>query len=174
MQQRVGITAIYVTHDQVEAMSISDEIVVMNAGRVEQRGTPHEIYARPANRFVADFIGKANFISATVLDKNTVEVAGVRLSMPEIAGHAPGSAVSAVIRPEAIRLSSEKGAFKGTVTRVMFLGNIAEYVIDLGETGSWIVDRANPAETSLHAVGDRVFLIPSENAVHILGASSAA
>jgi iron(III) transport system ATP-binding protein len=167
LQQRVGITAIYVTHDQVEAMSISDEIVVMNAGRVEQRGTPHAIYARPASRFVADFIGKANFVEARVVDKDTVEIAGVRLPL-DASGFSPGAIVSAVIRPESIGISAQKGDFAGTVTRVMFLGNIAEYVVDLGEAGSWIVDRANPAEAPLHSVGERVFLTPSRNSIHVV------
>ena len=85
LQQRVGITSVYVTHDQVEAMSISDEIVIMNAGAVEQRGTPHEIYAHPVSRFVADFIGKVNFADATILDATSVDVAGTRIAV----GHLP-------------------------------------------------------------------------------------
>src|SRR5690606_16897241 len=71
LQQRLGITTLYVTHDQIEAMSISDRIVVMNGGVIEQIGTPREIYARPATRFVAEFIGKANFLKAIVLDGET-------------------------------------------------------------------------------------------------------
>jgi iron(III) transport system ATP-binding protein len=170
LQQRVGITSIYVTHDQVEAMSISDEIVVMNAGRVEQLGSPHAIYARPASRFVADFVGKANFVPATVIDKDTVEIAGIRLSVPDTADASKGSEVTVLVRPEAIDLSAKEGTFPGTVTRAMFLGNSAEYVVDLGAAGSWIVDRANPAETALHEVGERVFLTPSRNALHIVKA----
>jgi iron(III) transport system ATP-binding protein len=76
LQQRLGITSLYVTHDQEEAMSISDRIVVMNGGIVEQVGTPREVYARPASRFVADFIGKANFLPANVTASRTVSLSG--------------------------------------------------------------------------------------------------
>ena len=168
LQQRVGITSIYVTHDQVEAMSISDEIVVMNAGVVEQVGTPHAIYARPASRFVADFVGKANFLTATVADGETVEIAGVRLPVANMPSRSSGETVSAVLRPEAIRLSPDAGPFKGTVRRVMFLGNIAEYLVEVDGVGSWIVDSANPAEAPLHRVGEPVFLTPSRHALHLL------
>ncbi|MGB3898750.1 MAG: ABC transporter ATP-binding protein [Mesorhizobium sp.] len=168
LQQRVGITSIYVTHDQVEAMSISDEIVVMNAGVVEQVGTPHTIYARPSSRFVADFIGKANFLATTVVDGETVEIAGVRLPVAGMPARRPGEAVSAVLRPEAIHLSPDSGLFKGIVRRVMFLGNIAEYLIEVEGAGQWIVDSANPAEAPLHQLGEAVFLTPSRHALHLL------
>ncbi|MFC3205495.1 ABC transporter ATP-binding protein [Aquamicrobium soli] len=168
LQQRVGITSIYVTHDQVEAMSISDEIVVMNAGVVEQVGSPHAIYARPSSRFVADFIGKANFLATTVVNGETVEIAGVRLPVARMPARRPGEAVSAVLRPEAIHLSPDSGLFKGTVRRVMFLGNIAEYLIEVEGAGQWTVDSANPAEAPLHQLGEGVFLTPSRHALHLL------
>jgi iron(III) transport system ATP-binding protein len=149
-------------------MSISDEIVVMNAGVVEQVGTPHAIYARPSSRFVADFIGKANFLATTVVDGETVEVAGVRLPVALMPARRPGEAVSAVLRPEAIHISPGSGLFKGTVRRVMFLGNIAEYLIEVEGAGQWIVDSANPAEAALHQLGEAVFLTPSRHALHLL------
>ena len=83
LQQRLGITSIYVTHDQVEAMSISDQLVIFNSGKVEQIGSPREVYTRPANRFVADFIGKANFVPATVAGPDAIEVAGVRIDLSD-------------------------------------------------------------------------------------------
>jgi iron(III) transport system ATP-binding protein len=168
LQQRVGITSIYVTHDQVEAMSISDEIVIMNAGRVEQVGSPNAIYARPASRFVADFIGKANFVAGTVADAATVSVAGTPVPVAGMAGLATGAAVTLVIRPEAVRIAAEPGLISGTVKRAMFLGNHAEYLVAVEGAGDWLVDAPNPAETGLFAVGAGVGLTPSPASVHVL------
>ena len=173
LQQRVGITAIYVTHDQIEAMSISDEIVVMNAGRVEQLGSPHEIYARPASRFVADFIGKANFASATVADDGTLLIGGIRVAGTSSPGSPPGAAVTAVVRPEAVRLSSAgDGMFSGTVRRAMFLGNIAEYLVEVDGIGQWLVDVPNPAEQPLVPPGAKVSLMPSPFSIHVIPENS--
>jgi iron(III) transport system ATP-binding protein len=86
IQKRLGITSVYVTHDQVEAMTLSDQIVVLNQGRIEQIGTPTEIYRWPQTRFVADFIGQANFVKATVRDRQNsrlvVEALGATLAVP--------------------------------------------------------------------------------------------
>jgi iron(III) transport system ATP-binding protein len=168
LQQRLGITSIYVTHDQVEAMSISDEIVIMNAGAVEQRGTPETVYARPVNRFVAGFIGKANFVSATVLDAAAVDVAGSRLAVAGMGDRPPGACVTLVVRPEAVRLSGDHGALKGTVRRVMFLGGLAEYLVAIDGVCDWLVDAPNPAETGLFPVGATVHLSPSTASLHVL------
>jgi iron(III) transport system ATP-binding protein len=173
LQQRVGITSIYVTHDQVEAMSISDEIVIMNAGAVEQVGSPHTIYARPASRFVADFIGKANFVAATVRDAATVTVAGRALGIADTGGRPAGTAATLVIRPEAIGIAAAGAVatpLAGTVKRAMFLGNVAEYLVAVDDLGDWLVDCPNPAEAGLHAVGARVALTPSPASVHLLPA----
>ncbi len=88
LQQRLGITSVYVTHDQIEAMAMSDVVVVMNAGRVEQVGSPREIYARPVSRFVADFIGDANFLPGVLLDTRTVRIAGTTLTLADNASSA--------------------------------------------------------------------------------------
>jgi iron(III) transport system ATP-binding protein len=170
LQQRIGITSVYVTHDQVEAMSISDEVVIMNAGAVEQRGTPREIYAHPANRFVAGFIGKANFVAATVLDAATVDVAGNRIAVAAMAASRVGAEVTLVIRPEAVGLSRETGVLAGTVRRAMFLGNLAEYLVAVEGAGEWLVDCANPAESGLFELGAAVRLSPSPSSVHVLAA----
>ncbi len=86
IQQRLGITSVYVTHDQIEAMTLSDQVVVMNQGRIEQAGPPAEVYRRPHTRFVADFIGRANFVPATVRDRRngslTVDALGASLTVP--------------------------------------------------------------------------------------------
>jgi iron(III) transport system ATP-binding protein len=169
LQQRVGITSVYVTHDQVEAMSISDEIVVMNGGAVEQVGTPETIYARPANRFIADFVGKANLVEAKVSGKQEVELAGVRLRAPHMADDLEaGRKVTLVIRPESIALSASDGTFTGTVKRVMFLGNLAEYLVEVQGVGEWLVDSSNSAETGLFQPGETVRLTPSLQSLHVL------
>lgn len=168
LQQRLGITALYVTHDQIEAMSISDRIVVMNAGLVEQIGTPREVYARPTTRFVADFIGKANFVTARVTGRQTVEAAGIHIGVPAMADRMAGDPVTLVIRPEAVRLSTESGDFPATVRRAMFLGNIAEYLVEVEGLGEWLVDSPNPGETGLFGPGSRVFASPSHSSIHVL------
>lgn len=168
LQQRLGITSLYVTHDQVEAMSISDQIVVMNKGNVEQIGTPYEIYARPATHFVADFIGKGNFPVARVIGQNKVELAGVILEPGHKIGFAEGEKVILVIRPEAVRIHATDGEFTGTVKRAMFLGNVAEYLIAVDGIGEWLVDVGNPSEQGQFASGERVFLSPSCKSIHLL------
>ena len=175
LQQRVGITSVYVTHDQVEAMSISDEIVIMNAGAVEQRGTPQVIYARPASRFVADFIGKANFVDATILDAATVDVAGNRVTIIDMPETPVGAASDACHPPRGgAPLAQKSGTLKGTVRRAMFLGNIAEYFITVDGVGDWLVDSPNPAEAGLFDVGAPIYLSLSPSSVHVLPSSSTA
>ena len=168
LQQRIGITSIYVTHDQVEAISISDQIVVMKAGVVEQMGSPHAIYARPASRFVADFIGKANFVPAKVVAPDAIEITGARVQLPDTGGFVVGEAATAVLRPEAIHLSREPGPLRGTVRRIMFLGNLAEYLVSVEGLGDWLVDVANPAEAGLFDEADTVFLTPSPRSIHLV------
>ena len=168
LQQRLGITSVYVTHDQVEAMSISDRIVVMNAGVVEQAGTPHEVYARPASRFVAGFIGKANFVEARVAGGGMAVFGDTRIAVGGLDGRAKGSAATLVVRPEAIFVSAKHGDFKGTVRWAMFLGNIAEYLVAVDGLGEWLVDSPNPAEAGLFSAGDPVRLALSAPSIHAL------
>ena len=112
LQQRMGITSIYVTHDQAEAMTMSDRIVVMNAGRIEQVATPEEIYRHPASVFVADFIGRANFLETTagaVGDGAArVDVLGQNLVVPVHPDVSEGDEVCVVVRPESVRLPSTR------------------------------------------------------------------
>ncbi len=168
LQQRLGITSLYVTHDQVEAMSISDRIVVMNEGRVEQIGTPTEIYSRPANRFIADFIGKANILPALAAGPSAIEIAGVRLALAGTSALAAGAPLTVVIRPEAIAISGTGGDIGGTVARAMFLGSIAEYLVEVPGSEPWLVDSSNPGGSGLFAVGQGVFLTPAPSAIHVL------
>jgi iron(III) transport system ATP-binding protein len=174
LQQRLGITSVYVTHDQIEAMALSDLVVVMNEGRVEQIGAPTEVYARPRNRFVADFIGKANFVGAVAAGPHELQVNGRRVDVPNGVPFDAGSEVTAVIRPEALTLRRDPpdevpdGTFDGTVARATFLGTIGEVEVEIPGQGRWLVDVPNAAEVGLPAVGDRVGVDPSPRSVHVL------
>jgi iron(III) transport system ATP-binding protein len=139
LQRRTGITFVYVTHDQAEALALSDMIAVMNAGRVQQFGSPFDVYAHPANRMVADFMGLVNLVPGKVRavgnGRGTVEVAGdfaLDVAAPE--GLSAGDNVDVSIRPENIRLNASVGAAGGKIAKVtnhVFLGNISEYYATL-------------------------------------------
>ncbi len=157
IQQQLGITSVYVTHDQAEAMALSDLVVVMNAGRVEQAGTPDEVYRRPTSRFVADFIGRANFAEAKVVSTNggTAEVAlfGTTVRVPAAPDVKAGSTATVVVRPESIRIGS--GDFRGTVNRSTFLGPMVEYELAVGVHVLAAVDSEWMGH-GLHQPGDEV------------------
>ena len=126
LQRRLGLTTIMVTHDQEEALTMADRIVVMNHGVIEQIGTPDEIYRRPATAFVADFVGKMNFFHGTLTAPNRVSFAGVTLACEDDRGIAPGSAVSLGLRPEEVRVRGVKGddanAVRVEVDELEFMG----------------------------------------------------
>jgi iron(III) transport system ATP-binding protein len=135
LQRRTGITFVYVTHDQGEALALSDQVAVMSGGRLQQYGTPFEVYARPANRMVADFMGLVNLLPGRIRDMKsgiaTVELAeDLVVAIPRAEALAVGGRVDVVIRPENIRLIAPpellSGAL-GTVTSHAFLGNLSEY-----------------------------------------------
>ncbi|HLU82738.1 MAG TPA: ABC transporter ATP-binding protein, partial [Trueperaceae bacterium] len=153
LQQRLGITSVYVTHDQVEAMALSDIVVVMNRGAIEQVSHPREIYARPVNRFVADFIGKANFLEGTVVDDQRVRVAGKVLPLSATVPYAAGTKVTLVARPEALALTSEGEGFAGTILRSVFLGDHAEYLVAVPGVGDLQIASYNPAAVGMWEVG---------------------
>ena len=156
LQQRLGITSVYVTHDQVEAMALSDVVVVMNRGAIEQVAHPRDIYARPANRFVADFIGKANFLVGAVVDDRHVDVAGQVLTLGSPTSEPVGTELTLVARPESIALTRDGDGVPGTVTRATFLGDHAEYLVAVPDVGDLQVDSSNPAETGMWQVGEAV------------------
>jgi iron(III) transport system ATP-binding protein len=132
LQQRLGITAIYVTHDQAEALAISDQIVVMDKGRISQIGSPDELYRRPGNRFVAEFIGEANFLAArleAMEDGHARVIVGpqrLQVSSPRLQ---PGP-VTVLARPEAIRIRTVGDGLPGTVQKVSYLGSSADYTVE--------------------------------------------
>lgn len=139
IQQRLGITSVYVTHDQIEAMSLSDRIVVMNGGKVEQVGSPRQIYRQPHTAFVANFIGRTNFVPATVLRLEGAEMVlsalggALRVSQPD-AHRAVGDQAMLVVRPDAVRLhpQADAAAFIGSVHRSTYLGSHVEYEVAVG------------------------------------------
>lgn len=130
LQKRIGITTVYVTHDQEEAMAISDRIAVMDRGQVVQQGTAQDLYYRPASEFVARFIGRANIVPARVLGATEVEVAGV--TVPLATGRPTGETVTLVIRPEMIEVDA--GAGPGRLLHRVFLGEKTDYAVDLAGT----------------------------------------
>ena len=135
IQQALGTTSVYVTHDQAEAMALSDVVVVMNAGQIEQAGPPDEVYRRPASRFVADFIGRANFLHGEVLsvDGGTLDVSllGTSLTIPAGEGHRQGGKAVVVARPESVRIG--EGELRAKVKGSTFLGSFVEYELELGD-----------------------------------------
>jgi iron(III) transport system ATP-binding protein len=150
VQRRVGITTLYVTHDQEEALTISDTIAVMRDGRIVQLGEPREIYERPADSFVAGFVGQVNLLRGTA-DAGSVRVGSLQLPLPlDTPPCAAGQALIAALRPEAIRLRppAEGQALAGHVASATYLGTAVRYVIDVaGE--QLTVDDHDPAGRSL-------------------------
>jgi iron(III) transport system ATP-binding protein len=158
LQRRIGITFVYVTHDQSEALALSDQIAVIDRGRLQQYGTPFEVYARPANRVVADFMGLVNLVPGKVLDVRDgvgkVQAgAGLNLEMSMPQGLAPGDAVDVAIRPENIRLRAANGTAAAKISDHVFLGNISEYYATL-ESGQVLRVQTHPLQQ--FAVGDPV------------------
>ncbi|WP_071433176.1 ABC transporter ATP-binding protein [Angelakisella massiliensis] len=138
IQKNFGITVVYVTHDQTEAMAMSDRVIVINRGIIQQVGSPLEIYRHPANQFVADFVGKINFIKGQVKD-GRVELTGLGQSLA-YDGPLTGQVVVA-IRPENIRLSLEKGELHGKIHSMFYLGDVNDCRIDInGEQVRVIAD----------------------------------
>jgi spermidine/putrescine transport system ATP-binding protein len=163
LQERVGITFVYVTHDQEEALTLSDRIAVMNRGRILQEGSPSEIYERPRSRFVADFIGQTNFF------EGVVETAGDRVIVRTPSGSIRGQATHPVsagqnvvvsVRPEAIREKTEASAnhLAGTLARVTYLGDLIQYHLELPGSGELVFQRQNEPNAMGHnwRVGERV------------------
>ncbi len=164
LQQEVGITFIYVTHDQEEALTMSDRIAVMHQGRVFQEGTPVEIYERPRSRFVADFIGETNFLEGLVdaLDgeRATVLVDG-QLSVTATVGEEVhrGQSVSVAVRPEKISLAAAgSGGYAGRINELIYIGTDTRYRVQLTERSSLMVREQNVAfeEHRIFRQGDQV------------------
>lgn len=150
LKNELGITFIYVTHDQEEALTMSDTIVVMNQGYIQQIGTPEDIYNEPENAFVADFIGDSNIISATMIEDKVVEILGTKFKCVDT-GFGNNKPVDAVIRPEDVELVEKgKGIIDGRVTHLIFKG--VHYEMEVMANGyEWLVH-----STTFEPVGTEV------------------
>ena len=170
IQQEAGITAIYVTHDQSEAMALSDQIIIMEKGVVAQIGTPEEIYYHPASEFVADFIGEANFLRGKLSDKQgdfgVVTVEGTPVDVVGVAGHPEGKDCTLVLRPESAVLS-EQGQLPCKVIVSCFMGSYQNYHVMVGDTLVKITD-FNPKNKKIYKVGDTAFVAFEKENVHVL------
>ena len=174
IQQRVGITSVYVTHDQEEAITLSDRVVIMKAGKIQQIGTPQEIYAHPVNYFVADFIGKANFLGGKVVnilsqEEIEVDIKGVKhkVSIPKNT-FSEGDRIFLVIRPESAELEPKKsGTINGIISQVIYLGSRMVYEIEV-EKNFLTVEIANPQEHKIYSIGEEVSVILKEKSLHVI------
>jgi putative spermidine/putrescine transport system ATP-binding protein len=160
VQTQLGITTLYVTHDQEEALSVSDRVAVMRAGKIEQIGPPAEIYGAPATRFVAEFIGTMNRIESTVAGPGTVDVGGVRLAVDAAVDRAAGAPVLLLVRPESLDLSVmnghlPEGSLAGSVTAQTFLGPVTRIRV-ASDAGPDLVATVPSGHAVDFAVGQRV------------------
>jgi iron(III) transport system ATP-binding protein len=158
LQRRTGITFVYVTHDQAEALALSDKIAVIQGGRLQQYGTPQEVYARPASRTVADFMGLVNFLPGQVAAANgttgQIDIAGgLKLQVTLPPGLGAGDKVDIAVRPENIRLAASGNGARAKITERTFLGNINEYYASL-DSGPALRVQTHP--TQIFTVGDSV------------------
>ena len=150
LKNELGITFIYVTHDQEEALTMSDTIVVMNQGYIQQIGTPEDIYNEPENAFVADFIGDSNILDSIMIRDELVEILGARFACVDT-GFGENTPVGVVIRPEDVELvEPKKGTIQGVVTHIIFKG--VHYEMEVTANGfEWLVH-----STRMFAVGTKV------------------
>lgn len=177
IQKRLGITAIFVTHDQEEALSISDRIVVMNAGKIEQIGTPFQIYNFPETAFVAGFVGTLNTGTAEVIDpaEGLLNLDGVQLTTSHAPDHSrKGDEVRIAIRPERFSFASEgkkANVMECVIENITFLGSIVRIQVLVGRT-RFYMDTFNNPFLELPKIGDRTQVTCSRQAVLVLGASA--
>ena len=170
IQQRVGITAIYVTHDQSEAMALSDQIIVMSKGVVAQMGTPQEIYYHPVNEFVADFIGEANFLKGRMVGreggKAVLDIHGNRLLVEDREDMEVGTDYTVVLRPEAATLANE-GGMPCKVVLSCFMGSYQNYHVLVGDTLVKLEEH-NPKNKRIYEVDETCSLVFDPASVHVL------
>ena len=170
IQQEVGITAIYVTHDQSEAMALSDRIIIMRSGVVEQIGSPQEIYYHPVNEFVADFIGEANFLKgkleALENGRARLNVSGDICHAAAVPGMEVGKDYTIVLRPEAAALA-ETGGLPCKVVLSCFMGSYQNYHVQVGDTLVKLTD-PNPKNKRIYQVGESCCLTFDPENVHVL------
>ena len=166
MQQQLGITFIYVTHDQEEALTMSDTIAVMNGGRIQQIGDPKRIYDEPKNAFVADFIGESNILDGTMLEDDLVKFSGVEFQCVD-EGFGTNEPVDVVVRPEDVMIVGEDvGMLTGTVQSVIFKGVHYEMMVKGEGEGEHILWKVH--STTMQPVGTRVGMTIVPYNIHIM------
>ena len=176
IQKEMNITSVYVTHDQIEAMTLSDRIVVMNQGIIEQIGTPVEIYRFPNSRFVADFIGRANFVAGVVQEQNerklTVKALGEVIALKNVQREFnEREAVTLIVRPEMIRIKKTGELFKGVIRRAVYLGDVIEYDVEV--SGLLITGlESDPYVMELFPEGEQVTVGFAEGCIQVLPAEN--
>lgn len=170
IQKEVGITAVYVTHDQSEAMSLSDRIIIMNNGIIEQIGTPMEIYYKPNTRFVSEFIGAANYLEGKIQSvekgKAAVDIGGVIKTIDYDGSKKTGEYCTAVLRPEAVILG-RTGAFPCKVNKTTFMGSYIEYSVQALQT-QLNIEVSNPRGKEIFQAGDAAMIDFLPENIHIL------
>src|SRR5574339_413820 len=175
IQKTLNITSVYVTHDQIEAMTLSDRIVVMNQGIIEQIGSPVDVYRFPNSRFVANFIGRANFINGVVVKQKgsiltdrslgeTITLSNIKRDFHE------GEAVTLIVRPEMIQIKKTGGLYRGVVQRAVYLGDVIEYAVEVGGV-SILGGETDPHITELFPEGEQVTLGFAEDCIQVLPAA---
>lgn len=169
IQQKVGITSIYVTHDQSEAMGLSDKVVILKDGLIQQVGSPKEIYQKPTNAFVASFIGRANIINGVIVkvEENdyTVDIKGKRFNVKSLNTYNLKDAVKLVIRPESIIVDDD--SYKTIVEKSLFMGQNHEYEVLWGDEILQISD-SNPYGRKTYELGEKMSIGFDESALHLL------
>lgn len=163
LQRRLGITFIFVTHDQEEALAMSDEIFVLNQGKIQQSGTPRDIYDEPINRFVADFIGESNIIPGQMIADRIVEFTGKRFDCVD-QGFDRNEPVEVVIRPEDLELKNKgEGMLQVTVTSQLFRGVHYEIIGHDADGNKWMIH-----STKRTAIGEEIGLAIEPEAIHVM------
>jgi iron(III) transport system ATP-binding protein len=156
LQQRLQLTVVYVTHDQSEALAVSDKIIVMNQGLIAQMGAPRELYEMPASRFIAGFIGEANLIDCTLSSDGRVEIGTLAVPLGSLRGRLDPGPITLAVRPEAWRIvDAGNGGLAGTIVKAAYLGGYCEYTVAIPQGEQFVV---SPDVRRLRAAGDSVAL----------------
>jgi iron(III) transport system ATP-binding protein len=156
IQSKLGLTSVYVTHDQEEALAVSDKVVVMDRGTIAQEGTPRELYEKPANAFVADFVGGANLLPVEVLDRSPqgrmVELGGACIAVKDVEFEGPTAFL--VVRPNAVSLSGTPvaGSIPARITKATYLGSHWEYSVEIGDQHLFVTGTKGPDDGTSHEV----------------------
>jgi iron(III) transport system ATP-binding protein len=174
IQQELNITSVYVTHDQIEAMTLSDRIVIMNNGIIEQIGNPVEVYRYPNSRFVADFIGRANFVEGVVRSQAgsdlTLTSLGQTITLKNVRrSFSSGEEVTLILRPEMVQIRKTGGTYHGVIRRAVYLGDVIEYDVEIA--GQLITGlETDPYHTELFPMGEQVTVNFAEGIIQVLPA----